>query len=485
MNKELEEELVSSCERFADDPLGFVRFFFDWGEADLKGETGPDKWQEDVLNELGAYCKKLITCEAGTIPNPGPFQLAIASGHGIGKSALVSWIILWFMSCRDKPIIRVTANTETQLNTTTWRELALWHSRIHNNHWFTWTATKFYLTANPEYWYASAVSWSENNPEAFAGVHSKNTMYLFDEASKIADVIWEKADGAMSTFGAMWLCFGNPTRNVGRFHACFYEHKKWWTTRQIDSRTAKKADKVWVQQFIERLGLTDDRTKYQILGQFPSAATNQLISSEAVERAFKYKAEGHEYQPIVFGVDVARFGENSSVVCIRQGRQVKDFIVLPKQDLMATASWVAGLIRQHNPIQVFVDGSGIGAGVVDRLRQLNFSVIDVNGGNASMDTRFLNKRAEMWWGMKEYIEGECEIPNQPPLNGVTLKDEFTAVEYDYSRKAGRIFLESKADLMADHGFSPDRADSLSLTFAYPIADYSEEESRLEPVSYED
>lgn len=490
--KHYDEQMQELCARYVLDPYRFVMRFFDWGHGDLKGEDGPDEWQTDVLRELGAYCVKLARCQAAlkvgkpaVAPDPGPLQLAVASGHGVGKSALVSWVILWFMSCRVDPQIRVTANTETQLNTTTWRELAVWHARLLNRDWFTWTATKFYLNANPEKWYASAVAWSENNPEAFAGVHATNTLYLFDEASKIADVIWEKADGAMSTFGAMWLCFGNPTRNVGRFYDAFHKDRKFWITKQVDSRTAKKANKVWVAQFIERCGLTDDRTKYQILGQFPSASTNQLISPASVEKCQEHKSEGHEYLPLLMGVDVARFGANHSVICFRSGRKVEDFIVLPKQDLMQTANWVAGLIRSRHPSNVFVDGAGMGAGVVDRLRQLGFTVMDINGGNEPLNSRFLNKRAEMWWEMKEFIDGLCELPIGEKLDGVTLKDELTSVEYDYSRKAGRIFLSSKDDLMSEHGFSPDRADSLSLTFAYPVYDMAEDALMLEPKAFSD
>jgi hypothetical protein len=184
--------------------------------------------------------------------------------------------------------------------------------------------------------------------------------------------------------------------------------------------------------------------------------------------------------PKVMGVDVARFGENSSTICIRQGRKVYDIEVLPKQDLMQTAHVVAEAIKRERPIQIFVDGSGIGAGVVDRLRQLNFSVVDVNGGNSSLNPRFLNKRAEMWWEMKEFIEsGNCELPRDQKL-----KEELVVVTYDYTDK-GRIRLDRKQDIMEDYGFSPDRADALAMTFAYPVSDYSDGETELEPKAYED
>lgn len=192
-----------------------------------------------------------------------------------------------------------------------------------------------------------------------------------------------------------------------------------------------------------------------------------------------FEAEGWEMLPKLMGVDVARFGENSSTICIRQGRKVSEIEVIPKMDLMQTAHHVAEQIKLQRPMQVFVDGSGIGAGVVDRLRQLNFPVVDVNGGNSSLNPRFLNKRAEMWWEMKEFIEGTCELPKDQ-----RLKEELTCLEYDYTDK-GRIRMDRKSDIMEEYGFSPDRADALAMTFAYPVCDFNETGMELEPKTFED
>ena len=468
-----DEQLGESCFMARDDPLKFVLWAYDWKHGELDYSEGPDTWQAEILNEISAYCKKIRSGE-----NPGPLQLAVASGHGIGKSALVAWIIHWFMSTRDSPQIVVTANTETQLLTKTWRTLARWHKMLITKHWFDWTATKFSYKKHPEDWYAAAVPWSETNPDAFAGTHDRNVLIIFDEASNIHDVIWEKIDGAMSTKGAMWICFGNPTRNLGRFYECFNKYRQWWKTRQIDSRDCKHADKMWVERFIEQFGIDSDRTRVQILGQFPQTATRQLISTDAVKKAMNYEAEGWEYHPKVLGCDIARFGENSSVLVYRQGRKVFDPIVLPKQDLMQTSHFIAESIKKERPSQIFVDGSGIGAGVVDRLRQLSFSVVDVNGGNQSLNPRFLNKRAEMWYEMKEFIEGTCELPKDSKL-----KEELTCVEYDFTDK-GRIRLDRKSDIMDQYGFSPDRADALAMTFAYPVMDLNEPQF-LEPKTYQD
>ena len=470
-----EELLAAKCVEYRNDPGAWVRWAIDWGHDDLKGIDGPDIWQCELFNEIKAYCEALERGE-----NPGPYQDATASGHGVGKSVEVALLICWFLSCRADPQIVVTANTETQLNTKTWRTLARWYPRLINAHWFTWTATKFALNENPQSSYAVAVPWSESNPDAFAGTHDKNVLVIFDEASKIADVIWEKVDGAMSTKGAMWLCFGNPTRNNGRFYDCFHKYRQFWHTRKVDARDSKFADPVYVERFLKQFGEDSDRARVQIYGDFPRASSRQLIPTEAVEKSMAYEADPEAWSmlPKIMGVDVARFGDCNTVVTIRQGRKVFPQMVLPKMDLMQSADEISKHIIAERPMIIFVDGSGIGAGVVDRLRQLGFSVVDVNGGNSSLNPRYLNKRAEMWDEMAQFIVGLCELPPDQ-----RLKDELTSVEYGHTDK-GRIRLDRKEDVMDEHGFSPDKADSLALTFAYPVADYSWE-GAVDPPVYAD
>jgi hypothetical protein len=469
-----EDDLQAACERFVNDPLGFVRFMYDWGVGPLKDWDGPDWWHEEVFNTVRDYLEG---------PETLPLQIAIASGHGAAKSAFIAWLTIWFMSCRPHPQVVTTANTETQLNTKTWRELAKWHKLTANHDWFEWTATTFYDKANPATWKANAIPWSENNSEAFAGTHEESVLIEFDEASKVADIIWEVTDGVLTTQKNIWVVCGNGTRNVGRFYDCFHKHKKYWRTWNIDSRKCKASTikgTAYLERLVEQYGGEDsDKTRVRVRGLFPATATRQLISTLAVETSQDHQTEGWEMLPKVLGCDIARFGENSSVLIYRQGRKVFDPIVLPKQDLMQTAHAIAESMKKERPMQTFVDGSGIGAGVVDRLRQMNFSVVDVNGGNSSLNPRFLNKRVEMWWEMKEFIEGTCELPKD-----TKLKDELTCVEYDYTDK-GRIRLDRKTDIMDQYGFSPDRADALALTFAYPIADFSETGLELDPKAYQD
>lgn len=470
--KEIEQELQEACVRYADDPGGFDRFMYDWGVGQLAGWEPQDWWHKEVDDAITEYLRG---------PETMPLCIAVSSGHGAAKTSYVARRMHWFMSCRAHPQVVCTANTESQLITKTWRELAKWHKLSANKHWFDWTATSFYLKSHPETWKAHAIPWSENNTEAFAGTHEENVLVVFDEASKISDKIWEVTDGVFTTKKNIWMVFGNGTRNVGRFYDCFHKLKgKPWLTWTVDSRTCRAANKPYLERLIEQYGGEDtDQARVRVRGLFPKTATRQLISTEAVDECMKHQAEGWEYMPKVMGVDIARFGENSSTICIRQGRKVSEIQVLPKQDLMATAHHVAEVIRSERPLQTFVDGSGIGAGVVDRLRQLGFQIVDVNGGNQSLNPRFLNKRAEMWWTGKEFIEAGCELPPDP-----RLKEELTCVEYDYTDK-GRIRLDRKQDIQSEYGFSPDRADALMLTFAYPVADFGDSAERLEPPVYED
>ena len=166
-----EEKLAKRLKKFKNDPYHFVVYAFDWGRGDLEGETGPDIWQEAFLKDLGGKLEQGFETA---------LRYATASGHGIGKSCLTAWIILWAMTTRPHLNGVITANTSTQLETKTWRELAIWHKRLINMHWFTWRATKFYQKDHPETWYVSPIPWREEKSEAFAGTHGKAVLMIYD-----------------------------------------------------------------------------------------------------------------------------------------------------------------------------------------------------------------------------------------------------------------------------------------------------------------
>jgi hypothetical protein len=439
---------------FKNDPLGFVYYIFKWGEDELESESGPDVWQRDLLKKLGE--------ETLTVENA--IQIAVASGHGIGKSCLISWIILWFISTRPNPQIVVTANTSQQLNSKTWRELAKWQKLALNGSWFEWTATRFYYKGSPETWFAVAQPWSKERSEAFAGTHEKHVLVLYDEASKIEDIIWEVTEGAMTTPGAIWVVFGNPTQNVGRFKDCFTRLKHRWTTFKIDSRTAKKANKAQIETWVEDYGEDSDFCRVRVKGEFPKTAVEQFISEDTVAKAMarSLNPEMFEFQPVVVSVDVARYGDDQSVICIRQGLKVHEIHKYRQISLMELAERIANQIKEWKPQGTFVDSVGVGAGVTDRLRQLGYKVFEVNAGeNAGQEQKYYNKRIEIWDKMKLWLK-EADIPNDDEL-----KQELIGPEYGFDRR-GRLQLEKKSDMKKRGLNSPDTADAISMSFAFPL-----------------
>lgn len=432
------------------DPLAYVLLAFDWGRGDLLGESGPDQWQADLLRDVGS---KVLTADEA-------IREAVSSGHGVGKSALVAWLILWAMSTRPHMAGVVTANTAAQLETKTWRELSLWWKRSINRSWFQWTATKFYQVENPDTWFVAAIPWSKEKSEAFAGLHAEHVLVIFDEGSGIDDVIWDVSEGAMTTKGALWCAFGNPTRNTGRFRECFGKFKHRWKTWQIDSRDAKKANRAQIDQWIEDYGEDSDFVRVRVRGVFPRTASSQFISSDAVDSCRKYRAKGYEELPKVIGVDVARFGSDQSVITRRQGRKVWAQVKIRGMDTMQVSSKVVEEIESFRPHAVLIDGVGIGAGVVDRLRQLGHNVIDVSAGSrASNPEKYSNKRAEMWDRMRQAINDGLELPDDSELS-----EDLSALTYGYT-PTQLLQLEKKEDLKKRGLSSPDCADSLALTYA--------------------
>lgn len=450
----VEQHLVEDISRFYDDPFGYVMYAFPWGVAGgpLEDHEGPDDWQIDQL----MYIQQCIRQDP-----MGLIKDATASGHGIGKSAEVAWIILWAMSTRPHLNGVVTANTFPQLNTKTWRELALWHKRAINRHWFEWTSKKFCHVDHPDTWFVSPIANSEHNSESFAGQHGSHSLIIYDEASAIPDVIWEVSSGVNDP-RSMWFVFGNPTRNTGRFKECFGRFRHMWNTRQVDSRDCKMPNKAVLQQDVEEWGEDSDFVRVRIRGVFPRTGDTQFISSEVAEDAIRREVEVHPGTPKLLGVDVARFGGDQTVIARRHGRKVEPLIKLRGLDTMQVASRVAEEIDKNKPDVVYVDGVGIGAGVVDRLRQLGYQVVEVLSGgkpdHENVDICY-NKRSEMWYRMREWLP-TADLPDDREL-----VDDLCGIEYFYDMKH-RIQMEKKSDMKKRGLASPDCADALALTFSY-------------------
>lgn len=458
--------LAAAVGEFSRDPLGFVLLAFPWGKGELADyPKGPDVWQREVLADIAARLQQGKSAVSS-------IQEAVASGHGVGKSALVAWIILWAVSTFPDTKGVVTANTETQLKTKTWAELAKWHRLCLTKAWFDCTATALISTqpGHEKTWRVDMVPWSIHSTEAFAGMHNqgRRVLLIFDEASAIPDIVWEVSEGALTDADTeiIWCAFGNPTRNTGRFRECFGRFRHRWHTRQIDSRTARMTNKTQLQQWIDDYGLNSDFVKVRVRGEFPSAGETQFIPVALVEEAMNRRPEASAYAhaPLVMGVDVARFGADATVITFRRGLLCEPQLVLHDMDTMAVAGLVAQHYAKRQAQTVFVDGVGVGAGVVDRLRQLGIPVIDAqSGARALQPAKYANRRAEMWAELRDWLRMAFLPPDDRDL-----KQDLTGVEYGFT-SSGALLLEKKEDMKKRGLASPDRADSLALTFYAPVA----------------
>jgi len=455
------------------DPLHYVMFAFPWGEpGPLENETGPDDWQIDILTAIKDALQAGILAQEAMAT---AIRVAIASGHGIGKTALIAWIIKWFMATRPFPQVVVTASGAAQLSNKTWRELAKWHRMSIDGHWYTWTATKYYHNEYPDTWFAAAVPWSEHNPDAFAGTHEKHVLIIYDEAQAIADSIWSVTEGAMTTSGVIWLAFGNYSKNTGRFHECFAgKTRDRWIRRQIDSRNCKHANQKQIQEWIEDYGEDSDFVRIRVRGVAPRSGSNQFIGQDLVDKCSTYKAEGYETAPKFLILDVARFGSNKSVAGTRQGRKWR---ILKKWTELATdqlTNRFIEYIESEQPDAIIVDGDGIGGAIVDNLRRLGHDkkdgkniLFEFHGSVPADDEKmYYNRRAECWGWMRDAMGLGVEKPEDHELD-----TDLTAPEYTYATKSGHdvILLESKKDMQARGIASPDNADVFAMSYSVKMA----------------
>lgn len=462
-----EAAVLTDIAGFTHDPLGFSLYAYPWGEGELSTSRGPRQWQREVLRDIGAHLSDPAT-------RYQPLMLAVSSGHGIGKSALIAQIAHWGLStCEDCKIV-VTANTDTQLRTKTWPEIGKWFRLGINAGWFVTTATAVASAdrAHDRSWRADSVPWSENNTEAFAGLHNsgKRIILVFDEASAIADKVWEVSEGALTDENTeiIWIAFGNPTRNTGRFRECFGRLKHRWKVRQVDSRTVDGTNKTQISKWVDDYGEDSDFVRVRVRGVFPRAGSNQFIPSDDIASARLRPIPDTLHDPLVMGVDVARFGDDQSVIRFRRGRDARGIppVKLRGADTMALAGRVAALITEHAVDTVFVDETGVGGGVVDRLRQLGHKVIGINFG-ASSDgpvdgEKCANKRAEIWARTRQWLKtGGCIDDDRD------LMADLEGVQYGYNAD-NEIQLEKKDDMKKRGLSSPDDGDALALTFAMPV-----------------
>jgi hypothetical protein len=429
-------------------------------KASSRDSTGPRKWQADIMGAISSHLR-----EPGT--RHQPCRIAVSSGHGIGKSALVGMLIHWGLSTAVDTKVIVTANTADQLDTKTVPETSKWFRRAINSHWWDVKSKSIKVLDEKlsKSWRCDFLPWSEDRPEAFAGAHNqgKRIVLVFDESSAIADIIWEVAEGALSDADTeiIWLAFGNPTRNTGRFRECFGKYAHRWTTFQIDSRTVEGTNRAYQQQLLEDNGEDSDYFRVRVRGEFPRAGFNQFIPSDIVAAARKHRAEGFESLPKILAVDVARYGDDQSVIGLRQGRL---FQILARYRGLSTvqlAERTIEFIEKNAPDAWIIDGIGVGAGVVDQLeiRGYRRKMFEYNPSRGADDpAKYGNRRAEIWGLMRDWLASGAQIPDKPEM-----EEDLTGPEYYFNNKS-QIMLESKEDMKARGLRSPDAGDCLAMTF---------------------
>jgi hypothetical protein len=483
-----EQELMATLwtPAIADDPEAFVLFAFPWGQENtpLQHFKGPRKWQREVLREIAAHIKR----QQGRIDFE-TLRHAVSSGRGIGKSALVSWLTIWMLSTRIGSTTIISANSEAQLRAVTWAEITKWLAMSINSHWFEVAATKItpanWLTELVEkdlkkgtrYWAVEGRLWSAENPDAYAGVHNYDgVMVIFDEASGIDDSIWSVTAGFFTenTPNRLWLAFSNPRRNTGYFYECFNSKRDFWSNKVVDARTVEGTDKQVYQSIIDEYGPDSAQAHVEVYGMFPSEGDDQFIPANIVDEAMNRPKYKDITAPIIIGVDPARFGADATVIAIRQGRDIVRIDRHRGDDTMTVVGHIIEAIEEFSPALVVIDEGGLGAGIVDRLNEQRYKIKGINFGNKSKNPiMWGNKRAEMWGAMKEWLKS-ASIPKDR-----FLKTDLVSPMIKPDSK-GTIFLESKKDMKARGLASPDAADAICVTFAFPVAhrQYNAKNSRV-------
>jgi hypothetical protein len=337
------------------------------------------------------------------------------------------------------------------------------------------------------------IPWSEKNPAAFAGLHNKGKrlILIFDEASEIPDIIWETAEGALTDADTeiIWLAFGNPTRSTGRFRECFPGGKfaDQWHHLQIDSRSVRITNKKRLQNWINAYGLDSDFVRIRVLGEFPRKGLMEFFSAAEIDEAMSREVFVQRTDPLVIGVDVARFGANSSVIFPRKGRDARtiDRQRFSGLSTVELTDRISSFQAQYRPDGIMVDGGGVGGGVVDNVRNRRLYCYEVQFGGKDViynttygntGERYANNRAAIYGACRAWVKTGC-LPLDPEL-----KRQMLAIRYTFNNK-DEILLERKEDLVDEdgNGISLDDIDALCLTFSYPIApsrqsggDYPEE-----------
>ncbi|MEO1398640.1 MAG: hypothetical protein AAFU56_07220, partial [Pseudomonadota bacterium] len=428
-----------------------------WVTAAFDGEIVLQEWQKAALRKLQVHPK-----------------LAIASCNGAGKSFLLCLTVLWYLTTRNPCKVVVTAGSANQINDVLWSELAAMVQMMRPPFNELEVTTDKVRTPRPNC-FAVARTARRETPDALQGHHSDNMLFVLDEASGIDDKIIEVGRGSLSTVGARIIATGNPVRRQGWFYDAHHNPKVManWARMNIaaNEKLAKEHGVEFFAQHVDEQLVTELRDTYgeesgpfraRALGLFPNEDSDVLIPAQWVQAAFERNVQ--PYGDECWGLDVARFGGDRTALCKRRGRALVEPVLTRRNlSVMETSGWVKSEYEaaDRKPDYILVDVIGVGAGVVDRLREQNLPAVAINVAESpSTKDRYSRLRDELWWRAREWFLGkEVFMPED-----IELKAELTAPTYTYQSN-GKIKIESKDETKRRLGFSPDKADAFVLTFA--------------------
>jgi hypothetical protein len=454
---------AATLKRWRAEPPRFVREAFG---------VEPDEWQDDVLRDVA------------DLDRVGAIRLAMVASKGPGKSTVDAWLAWWFLCTRPHGKLVATSITEDNLSDGLWAELAKWQARSpFLQAAFTWTASQVYANEAPATWFASARAWpkggsAEQQADTLAGIHADHVMFVIDEAGGVPSGVAAAADAGLAnaTPGsgrtALFLLSGNPTHLEGPLYEAATSDAARWRVHRVNGdpdnpKRSPRVDIEWARGLIKRWGRNHPFVLVNVLGQFPPTQADKLLGPADVDAAESRLVRPHEVaaQAKVLGVDVARFGDDASVLTLRQGRLVWNPRELRNVNTVQLAGQAYTVAQKHRVQAVFVDVGGVGAGVYDTLLSMGAPAVAVDFGSAAQEPdRFANARAEMWWRMAEWVrEGGGRLPVVPEL-----RRDLCGPRYSFTRDA-RVLLESKEDMKKRGLPSTDYGDSLATTFYRPVA----------------
>jgi hypothetical protein len=414
----------------------------------------PQKWQEEALHAIA------------TKP-----RVAIRSSHGVGKTAFLSWVILWLLLTRVPCKVPCTANSANQLEQVLWSELQKWAKRLPTGFQkeLNFASDKITLK-NVKESFAVARTARRDSPEALQGFHGTpevdgSLSFIVEEASGVPDIVFEVAQGAMSTEGSKTVMVGNPTSATGYFADAFGKNADRWHTMTVSCYDSEMVSKDWIEDMKRQYGEDSNIFRIRCLGLPPLQDDDTIIPIHLLEDAIKREVEPQEVQPI-WGVDISRFGSDRSALAKRKGNVLLEPIKnWSQKDLMETVGIILAEYESvpydQRPSDILIDSIGLGSGVVDRLIELDLPARGVNVAESpALGQRYMKLRDELWFRAKEWLEArDCKMPEDE-----TLIHELSSVRYGITSN-GKFKCEGK-DQMKRRGLkSPDLADAFVLTFA--------------------